>query len=73
MPRITPEQVQTLHHLLGEAANAATYLAESLHAYSDVDPYDPEVDMAFRVRTTKALQVRDGLVALLDLLNDDPS
>lgn len=72
MPRITQEQVQTLHHVITEATNAASAIAEALAFYGDFEE-DPEPEMEVRVRTTKALIVRDGLVELLDSLNDDPS
>lgn len=72
MPHVTPEQVGTLHHLINEATNAASAISEALAIYGDFEQ-DPEPEMAVRVRTTKALHVRDGLVALLASLNDDPS
>jgi hypothetical protein len=72
MPRTTPEQVETLHQLINEATNAASAIAEVLACYGDFEE-DPEPEMAVRVRSTKALLVRDGLVALLDSLNNDPS
>ena len=73
MPRITPEQVETLHQLINEACNAATDIAERLPSYGSVDPDDLEADMLVRVRSTRALLIRDALVELLDSLNDDPS
>lgn len=73
MPRITPEQVETLHYLLNQASNAATAIADALATFGDLDDEDPESEMTLRVKTTKALQVRDSLIALLNSLNDDPS
>lgn len=73
MARTTPEQVETLHYLINQATNAATAIAEALATFGDVDEEDPEPEMTLRVKTTKALQVRDSLIALLNSLNDDPS
>lgn len=73
MARITPEQVQTLHHLINEACNAATDIAQTLPTFGNVPEDDPEAEMLVRVRSTKALIVRDALVELLESLNDDPS
>ena len=73
MARITPEQVETLHYLLNQASNAATAIADALATFGDLDDEDPEPEMALRVKTTKALQVRDSLFSLLASLSDDPS
>ena len=73
MPRTTPEQVDTLHHLINEACNAATDIAQTLPIFGDVEEDDLDAEIAVRVRTTKALHVRDCLVALLASLTDDPS
>jgi len=73
MPHVSPEQVQTLHHLINEATNAATGIAETLPTFGDVDEEDPDADMMVRVNTTKALRIRDALVSILDSLLDDPS
>ena len=72
MPRITPEQVETFHHLINEATNAASAISEALAFYGDFEE-DPEPEMAVRVRSTKALIVRDSLVPLLNSLHHDPS
>ena len=72
MPRITPEQVETFHQLINQATNAASAISDALAIYGDFEE-DPEPEMAVRVRTTKALQVRDGLVALLDSLTNNHS
>lgn len=74
MPHVSPEQVQTLHHLINEAANAATDIAETLPTFGNVDEEeDPDTEMMVRVNTTKALRIRDALVSILDSLLDDPS
>lgn len=73
MPHVSPEQVQTLHHLLNEATNAATGIAEALAPLGSVDGQDPESEMMVRVNTTKALRIRDSLVSILDSLLNDPS
>lgn len=73
MPHVSPEQVQTLHHLINEAANAATGIAGTLHTFGNVDQEDPDTAMLVRVNTTKALRIRDTLVSILDSLTDDPS
>lgn len=73
MPHVSHEQVQTLHHLINEASNAATGIAEALAHMGDVDHKDPESEMMVRVNTTKALRIRDSLVLILDSLLDDPS
>lgn len=73
MPHVSPEQVQTLHHLINEAANAATGIAETLSAFGNVDEEDPDTEMMVRVNTTKALRIRDALVSILDSLINDPS
>jgi hypothetical protein len=73
MPHVSPEQVQTLHHLINEAANAATGIAEALATLGSVDGEDPQSEMMVRVNTTKALRIRDSLVHILDSLLDDPS
>ena len=73
MPPVSPEQVQTLHLLINEAANAATGIAETLPTFGDVDEEDPDAEMMVRVNTTKALRIRDALVSILDSLLDDPS
>lgn len=73
MPHVSPEQVQTLHHLINEAANAATGIAEALATLGNVDEQDPQSEMMVRVNTTKALRIRDALVSILDSLIDDPS
>jgi hypothetical protein len=73
MPHVSPEQVQTLHHLINEAANAATGIAEALATLGNVDGQDPQSEMMVRVNTTKALRIRDSLVSILDSLLDDPS
>lgn len=73
MPHVSPEQVQTLHHLINEAANAATGIAETLPTFGNVDEEDPDAEMMVRVNTTKALRIRDALVSILDSLLDDPS
>lgn len=73
MARITPEQVETLHYLINQATNLASELTDALATFGDVaEEEPPEVTMTVRVRTTKALQVRDALVLLLDSLTDDP-
>lgn len=73
MPHVNPEQVQTLHELINEAANAATGIAENLASFGDFDEADPELEMTFRVNTTKALWIRDELVSILNSLLNDPS
>lgn len=74
MPHVSPEQVQTLHQLINEAANAATGIAETLPTFGNVDEEeDPDTEMMVRVNTTKALRIRDALVSILDSLLDDPS
>lgn len=73
MPPVSPEQVQTLHLLINEAVNTATGIAEALHAFGEVDERDPEAEMTIRVRSTKALAVRDALTSLLNSFVDDPS
>jgi len=73
MPPVSPEQVQILHHLINEATNAATGIAETLPTFGDVDEEDPDAEMMVRVNTTKALRIRDALVSILDSLLDDPS
>jgi len=74
MPPISPEQVQTLHHLINEAANAATGIAETLPTFGDVNQDDPDAEILVRVNTTKALRIRDALSSILDSLrSNDPS
>lgn len=73
MPHVSPDQVQTLHQLINEAANAATGIAETLPTFGNVDEEDPDTEMMVRVNTTKALRIRDALVSILDSLLDDPS
>lgn len=73
MPHVSPEQVQTLHQLINEAANAATGIAETLPTFGNVDEEDPDTEMMVRVNTTKALRIRDALVSILDSLINDPS
>lgn len=73
MPPVSPEQVQTLHHLINEAANAATDIAATLPLLGDADEEQPDADMRIRVGTTKALQLRDALISILNSINDDPS
>lgn len=72
MPHVSPEQVQTLHHLINEAANAATGIAETLPTFGEVNEEDPEAEMLMRANTTKALRIRDSLLSILASLNDDP-
>lgn len=72
MPHVSPEQVQTLHHLINEAANAATGIAETLPTFGEVNEEDPEAEMLLRANTTKALRIRDSLLSILASLNDDP-
>ena len=72
MPHVSPEQVQTLHHLINEAANAATGIAETLPTFGEVNEEDPEAEMLLRANTTKALRIRDSLLSILVSLNDDP-
>ena len=72
MPHVSPEQVQTLHHLINEAANAATGIAETLPTFGEVNEEDPEAEMLMRANTTKALRIRDSLLSILASLNDEP-
>lgn len=72
MLRTTPEQVETFHYLINQATNLTSAIADALADYGDLDEVEPHPEMAIRVRTTKALQVRDALVAILDLLTDEP-
>lgn len=72
MLRTTPEQVETLHYLINQATNLTSAIAEALAEHGDLDEEEPDPQMAIRVRTTKALQVRDALVSILDSLNDEP-
>lgn len=71
MPRITPEQVGTLHYLINQAANLASEVTDALATFGDVGEEDPEATMTVLVRTTKALQVRDALASILSSITDD--
>lgn len=73
MASATSEQLEALHHLINEASNTATAIAESLSLLGDLDKEAPEQEMLVRVHTTKALRIRDALQLILDFVNDDHS
>jgi thioredoxin-like negative regulator of GroEL len=64
---------ETLQVLTVEAANLAADLAQALHELSDVEESLDDSEMLVRIRTTKALWVRDKLVSIFTMLADDDS